>query len=333
MLASRLSEDPATRVVVLEAGGRDRGMMIHMPLGVGKVWNDPRFNWSYQSDPEPHLGGRSIYHPRGKVVGGGSSINMMAYVRGHRGDFDRWRQAGLAGWSYADLLPYFKRAEAFQDRSDPWHGADGPWRIRTTDIADPVIDAFFAAARSAGYSETPDYNGAVQDGYARLQVNVHRGRRQSMAVAYLRPALRRPNVALRVRAHASRVLLEDGRAVGVEYVQDGETRRVRAEREVVLSGGAINSPQLLMLSGVGPGRHLAEHGVAVARDRPGVGGNLQDHPSIGVEYRYASPSRFHRDLRMDRLLAHAVRAWLFGTGRAAAPPSSLTGFFKSRPEL
>ena len=333
VLANRLTEDGTSRVLVLEAGDRDSSMLIHMPLGVGKVWNDPRFNWSYMSEPEPTLGGRRVFHPRGKVLGGGSSINMMAYVRGNRGDFDRWRQMGLAGWSYDDVLPYFKRAESFEDKNNPYHGTDGPWKIRTTDIADPIIDTLFGAIRSAGYPETPDYNGAVQEGFARLQVNIHRGRRQSAAVAYLHPAMQRPNLELEVRAHVTRILFEDGRAAGVEYRRDGETHRVRVEREVVLAGGAINSPQVLMLSGIGPGDHLAETGVEVASERAQVGGNLQDHPSIGVEYEYATPSRFHRDLRMDRLALHAVRARLFGTGRVATPPSSLTGFFKSRPDL
>lgn len=333
VLANRLSEDGANRVLVLEAGGRDDSLLIHLPVGVGKVWNDPRFNWSYMSEPEPNLNGRRMYHPRGKVLGGGSSINMMAYVRGHAGDFDRWRQMGLGGWSYDDVLPYFKRAESFEDAGNPYHGADGPWKIRTNRVADPVIDTFLEAVRSAGYPETPDYNGAVQDGFARLQINVDRGRRQSTAVAYLRPAMRRPNVRVETGAHVSRILLDGGRAVGVEYLRDGGTVRVKAEREVVLAGGSINSPQVLMLSGIGPGDHLAEVGVATERELPQVGSNLQDHPSIGVEYGYAAPSQFHRDLRMDRLLVNGIRAKLFGAGPFALPPSSLTGFFRSRPDL
>lgn len=333
VLAHRLSEDGKNRVLVLEAGDRDKSLMIHLPLGVGKVWHDPRFNWSYMSEPEPHLGGREIFHPRGKVLGGGSSINMMAYVRGNHGDFDRWRQMGLAGWGYDDVLPYFKRAESFEDKTNPYHGTDGPWKIQTTDVADPIIDTFFEAVDQAGYSQTPDYNGAKQEGFARLQVNVHRGRRQSTAVAYLHPALQRPNVDLEVRAHVTRILFEDGRAVGVEYRQDGALHQVRASREVILSGGAINSPQVLILSGIGPGAHLAENGIETQLNRADVGGNLQDHPSIGLEYRYAKRSQFHKDLRLDRLALHVARAKLFGTGRVATPPSSLTGFFKSRPEL
>lgn len=333
VLANRLSEDGANQVLVLEAGARDDNLLIHLPVGVGKVWNDPRFNWSYMSEPEPNLNGRRMYHPRGKVLGGGSSINMMAYVRGHSGDFDRWRQMGLGGWSYDDVLPYFKRAESFEDADNPYHGADGPWKIRTNRVVDPIIDTFLEAVRSAGYPETPDYNGAVQDGFARLQINVDRGRRQSTAVAYLRPAMQRSNVRVETGAHVSRILLDGGRAVGVEYLRDGGMTRVKVEREVVLAGGSINSPQVLMLSGIGPGDHLAEVGVATERELPQVGSNLQDHPSIGVEYRYATPSRFHRDLRMDRLLLNGIRAKLFGAGPFALPPSSLTGFFRSRPDL
>jgi choline dehydrogenase-like flavoprotein len=333
VLAARLSEDAEASVLVLEAGERDRNWLLHVPIGVGKVWHDARFNWSYMSEPEPNLGGRQIFHPRGKVVGGSSSINMMAYVRGHRGDYDRWRQKGLAGWSYADVLPYFKRAQTFAEAETEFHGTDGPWNIRTNDIDDPIIDTFFEAARTAGYARADDYNGAVQDGFARLQVNVHEGRRHSAAGAYLHPSLARPNLELEVQAHVTRVVFEGSRAVGVEYVQRGQTHGVTAEREVILSGGAINSPQILMLSGVGPGDHLAEMGIDTIHDLAGVGGNLQDHPATGIEYRYAHPSRYHRELRLDRLCVNMARAHLFGTGPAALPPSSVTGFIKSRPEL
>ena len=332
VLSARLSADGA-RVLVLEAGDHDRNWLLHIPIGVGKVWHDPRFNWSYMSEPEPNLGGRQIFHPRGKVVGGSSSINMMAYVRGNRGDYDRWRQMGLDGWAYADVLPYFKRAQSFAEASTEFHGSDGPWNIQTTDIDDPIIDTFFEAARGAGYELAEDYNGAVQDGFARLQVNVHQGRRRSAAVAYLHPSLGRPNLDLEVAAHVTRVVFDGSRAVGVDYVQGGATHRVMAEREVILSGGAINSPQVLMLSGVGPADHLAEIGIEPVHDLAGVGGNLQDHPAIGIEYRYARRSRYHRELRLDRLTLNMARAHLFGTGPAATPPSSVTGFIKSRPGL
>ncbi len=238
VLSARLSADGA-RVLVLEAGDHDRHWLLHVPIGVGKVWHDARFNWSYMSEPEPNLGDRQIFHPRGKVVGGSSSINMMAYVRGHRGDYDRWRQMGLDGWAYDDVLPYFKRAQSFAEASTEFHGTDGPWNIQTTDIDDPIIETFFEAARSAGYELAEDYNGAVQDGFAKLQVNVHQGRRRSAAVAYLHPSLSRPNLDLEVAAHVTRVVFDGTRAVGVDYVQGGTTHRVLVEREVILSGGVI----------------------------------------------------------------------------------------------
>ena len=333
VLTHRLSENGDNRVLTLEAGDRDKSFMIHMPLGVGQVWHDPKFNWSYESEPEPHADNRRLFHPRGKVLGGSSSINMMAYVRGNHGDYDRWRQKGMAGWSFDDVLPYFKRAEAFQDGDDPYHGSDGPWKIRTTDVQDPIFDSFFDAIEQAGYKKVSDYNGASQEGFARLQVNAVNGRRQSAAVAYLRPAMQRPNVDVQVRAHVNRVVIESGRAVGIEYMQDGKTHSVRAEKEVILAGGAINSPQVLMLSGIGPGGHLSEMGIDVVHDLPGVGEDLQDHPAIGLEYTYKGNSQFHRDLRLDRLTFHVARVKLFGTGMAASPPSSLTGYVKSRPDL
>ena len=333
VLTHRLSENGDNRVLTLEAGDRDKSFMIHMPLGVGQVWHDPKFNWSYESEPEPHANNRRLFHPRGKVLGGSSSINMMAYVRGNHGDYDRWRQKGMAGWSFDDVLPYFKRAEAFQDGDDPYHGSDGPWKIRTTDVQDPIFDSFFDAIEQAGYKKVSDYNGASQEGFARLQVNAVNGRRQSAAVAYLRPAMQRPNVDVQVRAHVNRVVIESGRAVGIEYMKDGKTHSVRAEKEVILAGGAINSPQVLMLSGIGPGGHLSEMGIDVVQDLPGVGEDLQDHPAIGLEYTYKGNSQFHRDLRLDRLTFHVARVKLFGTGMAASPPSSLTGYVKSRPDL
>lgn len=333
VLTNRLSADGQNTVLTLEAGDRDKSFMIHMPLGVGQVWHDPKFNWSYESEPEPHADNRRLFHPRGKVLGGSSSINMMAYVRGNHGDYDRWRQKGLTGWSFDDVLPYFKRAESFQDGGDAYHGSDGPWKIRTTDVQDPIFDAFFEAVESAGYKKAPDYNGASQEGFARLQVNAVNGRRQSAAVAYLRPAMKRPNVDVQVQAHVNKVLVENGRAVGIEYTQHGRTRTVRAAKEIILSGGAINSPQVLMLSGIGPGAHLSEMGIDVVHDMAGVGSDLQDHPAVGVEYRYAQESKFHRDLRLDRLTYHVARVKLFGTGMAASPPSSLTGYVKSREGL
>ncbi len=336
VLANRLSAGGA-RVLVLEAGGPDKSWLIHVPLGVGKVWRAPDFNWSYTSDPEPNLDGREVFHPRGRVLGGSSSINMMAYVRGHRGDYERWHQKGLDGWSYADLLPYFRRAEIFEDPSEdpsnPYHGSDGPLTIETSRIDDPLIDIFLEAAVSAGYGLTADYNGATQEGFARLQSNIRNGKRCSAAVAYLHPAVAAGWVRVETGALATGLVLESDRAAGVRYTKDGRSRTALAGTDVILSGGAINSPQLLMLSGVGPAEHLAEHGIGAALDRPGVGANLQDHPSIGLEYNYAVPSTFHRKLRFDRLAFNMVRAHSFGAGPASRAPSSATAFVRSRPEI
>ena len=331
VLAYRLSADGAS-VLVLEAGGPDKSWLIHVPLGVGKVWNGPRFNWSHTSDPEPNLGGREIFHPRGKVLGGSFSINMMAYVRGHRGDFDRWRQMGLDGWAYADVLPYFKRAETFEDPHNDFHGSDGPLTVETSRVDDALVDIFLEAAQQAGYALTPDYNGAQQEGFARLQLSVRNGRRCSAAVAYLHPAVAEGGVAVETGGHVTRVLFEGDAACGVEYFKDGRIRTARAEREVILAGGAINSPQLLMLSGIGPAGHLAEMGVETRLDRQAVGGNLQDHPAIGNDYRHAERSKFHRELRLDRLSLSMVRAHLFGTGFASIAPSAATAFVKSGQE-
>ena len=333
VLANRLSAVPENRVLVIEAGKPDRNWLIHIPLGVGKVWKDDAHNWSYMSEPEPNLDGRQIFHPRGKVVGGSSSINMMAYVRGHRGDYDRWRQMGLDGWAYEDVLPYFKKSESFEDPSNTYHGDSGPLSVQTSNQENPLLDAFLASGESAGYSVTDDYNGEVQEGFARLQSSIRNGRRCSAAVAYLHPALTRPNLELRTGAHVSRLLFEGTRAVGLEYVKDGKSHQVHADADVILSGGSINSPQVLMTSGIGPADHLREMGIDTVHDLAGVGENLQDHPAIGIEILFSSKSEFHKRLRLDRLAMDMIRAHLFATGPAAQPPSGGTAFVKTRPEL
>jgi choline dehydrogenase-like flavoprotein len=333
VLAARLGEDASRRILVLEAGGPDKNWLLHLPIGFGKVWRAERFNWSYQSEPEPHLDGRRIFHPRGRVVGGSSSINVMAYVRCHPNDYDRWPQLGMPGWSFADVLPYFKRAESFADGGDEFHGGDGPLQTRRNRVQDPVFDAFMAAGAALGYSANDDYNGAEQEGFGRLQHTIGNGRRSSAARAYLHPALRRGNIRLEVEAQVTRVVFEGGRAVGVEYVQRGTRHMVRADREIILAGGAINSPQLLMLSGIGPGDRLREHGIDVRVDLPGVGDNLWDHPLIYTEYEGTVQSDFHRQLRLDRIALSLVQAALFGTGFATRLPSTGTAFVRSTPDL
>jgi 4-pyridoxate dehydrogenase len=331
VLANRLGEDASKSILVLEAGGHDRHWLLRLPIGVAKVWNAPRFNWAYQSEPEPFADNRSIYHPRGKVVGGSSSINMMAYVRGNHRDFDRWRQKGLDGWSYADVLPYFKRAEHWEGGGSTYRGSRGPLRTQKGRAQDPVFTALVAAAPQLGYRVNDDYNGASQDGFTRVQFTAGDGRRYSAARAYLHPAIARGNVALETRALVTGLLFEGKRAVGVEYLQYGNRRQARA-REVILSGGAFNSPQLLLLAGIGPAEEIARVGVTPRIDLPGVGKNLQDHTAIRLAYARKSPSRIPTELRLDRLTLSMLQAIFFGTGFAADPPGGMTAFVKSAPE-
>lgn len=332
-LAYRLGEDKDVRILVLEAGGWDKDPWIHMPLGWGKLLEERRHDWMYFTEPEPQMANRRIECARGKVVGGSSSINAMAYVRGHRGDYDRWRQMGLTGWSYADVLPYFKRSEAWEDGENPFRGGAGPLSTRKTRFNDAAVDAWIEAGKDAGYGYTEDYNGAQQDGFCRIQQTIRNGKRCSAAVAYLMPALARGNVTLETEALALRVVLEGGRAVGVEYERNGKVQIARAEREVLLSGGVINSPQLLMLSGIGAPEDLRPHGIEVKVPLNGVGKNLQDHVSGILEYSRKDTGTFKRNMRLDRLALSLPAARLFGTGFAADLPSGFMAFVKTRPEL
>ncbi len=331
VLANRLGEDRGKSILVLEAGGADNNWLLRIPVGVAKVWNAPRFNWAYQSEPEPHVDNRSIYHPRGKVVGGSSSINMMAYVRGHRRDFDRWRQLGLPGWSYADVLPYFKRAESWEGEGDAYRGKGGPLRVVKGRSQDPVFKAYLEAAPELGYRVNDDYNGADQEGFARVQFTAGGGRRFSAARAYLHPAEDRGNVSLETNCHVTRLLFEGTRVVGVEYRQYGNIRQARA-KEVIVSSGAINSPQILMLSGIGPADHLASVGITPRVALAGVGQNLQDHTAIRLAFARLTPSTITSELRLDQLTMSMLRAVFLGTGFAADPPGGMTAFVKSAPE-
>ncbi|MEO1687481.1 MAG: GMC family oxidoreductase N-terminal domain-containing protein, partial [Pseudomonadota bacterium] len=276
-LAARLSEDGTRSVVVVEHGGTDAGPFIRMPGALSYPMNMRRYDWGLRSEPEPHLGGRRLACPRGKVIGGSSSINGMVYVRGNAGDYDHWADSGAAGWSYADVLPYFLRMEDWHDGGhggDPaWRGRGGPVHVTRGSRENPLHAAFVAAGRAAGYEATADYNGEKQEGVGPMEQTVWKGRRWSSADAYLKPALKRPNCTL-VRALARRVVIEDGRATGVEVLVDDMPRTLRARAGVILAASSINSPKLLMLSGIGPAAHLAEHGIAVVADRPGVGENL-----------------------------------------------------------
>jgi 4-pyridoxate dehydrogenase len=332
-LARRLTEDPDIRVLLLEAGGWDRDPWIKIPLGWGRILEKRLHDWMYFTEPEPNANGRRIECARGKVIGGSSSINAMAYVRGNPGDYDRWAASGLTGWSYADLLPYFRRQESWEGEAGAYRGGDGPLGVGTAHYDDPIIDACLATGRSLQLPATPDYNGAQQEGIGRMQQTIRQGRRCSAAEAYLRPALRRPNLTVETGALASRIVLEGGRAVGIEYARRGSATVARAEREVILSGGVINSPQLLMLSGIGDPDALRAHGIAVAVELPGVGQNLQDHLSVLADYQRKSPGPFVAMMRLDRVALSLARAYCFGTGPFTETPSGWTGFVKSRPDV
>jgi choline dehydrogenase-like flavoprotein len=333
VLAHRLSEDPGTRVLVLEAGGPDRDPWIHIPLGWVKILMERRHDWGYFFGPEPHVDGRRIECARGKVLGGCSSTNAMAYVRGHPADFARWARTGLKDWSYAHVLPYFRRAETWEKGADAYRGGSGPLAVRQSRYDDPLIEAYVEAGRVAGYPTGVDYNGPDNLGFFRVQQTIKNGRRHSAAAAYLKPALGRPNLTLRMHALATRVVLERGRAAGVEVAHDGATRLVRAEREVLLAGGVINSAQLLMLSGVGPESDLRAHGLKTLVNSGEVGKNLQDHASAIVDYRRTAPGPFHGRMRFDRLAVDIPRAYLAGTGPATDFPSGLIAFLKTDPGL
>lgn len=333
VLANRLSADPTVSVLLLEAGGWDRDPWIHIPLGWGKILQKRLHDWNYFCEPEASVGGRSVECARGKVIGGCSSTNAMAYVRGNRLDFDRWAAAGAPGWSYDEVLPYFRRLERWEGGTSAYRGADGPVSVQTCRYQDPLIGAFAAAGKSAGHPWTDDYNGESQLGFSRLQMTIGKGRRCSSATAYLRPALGRPNLKVEVNALAQRILLEGRRAAGIEYTQGGVTHSVKAAREVLLCGGVINTPQLLMLSGVGDAEELRRHDIEVAASLPGVGRNLQDHVSVILMYHRREPGPFLAMMRYDRIGRELAKAYFLGKGFAADVPGGGVAFLKSRPEL
>ncbi len=332
-IANRLSEDKDISVLVLEAGGWDRDPWIHIPLGWGKILEKRLHDWMYFSVPEDNVDGRAVECARGKVVGGSSSINAMAYVRGNRGDYDRWAAAGLSQWSYGHALPYFQKLENWERGADDYRGQGGPLNAQFCKYKDTLMDGFAEAGISAGYDWTDDYNGAQQEGFGRLQMSIKNGRRCSGATAYLHPALKRDNIKIEIDALAHRVLFDGERAVGVEYEKDDRKITAQAEREVILSGGVINSPQLLMLSGVGQADELRSHEIDVKVDLPGVGKNLQDHVSVILMYQRKEPGPFHHMMRVDRIGRELCKAYLFGKGFAADIPGGVTAFLKSSSDL
>jgi len=332
-LAGRLTEDKGTRVLLLEAGGWDRDPWIKVPLAWPRMLAQRKHDWMYFAEPEATTGGRSLECARGRIIGGTSSINAMAYARGHHGDYDRWAASGLAGWSYARVLPYFRRQESWQGGASFYRGGDGPLATRMTRFSDPLVDAFAASGQAAGYKATADYNGAQQEGIGTWQMTVKDGRRCSAADAYLRPALKRQNLSVETHAFVSRLIFDGRRVAGVEYSRHGATVTVHAEREVILSGGVINSPQLLMLTGIGDPDELRAHGIDVKVALPGVGQNLQDHISAAVAYARKEPGPFHRAMRIDRIVTALARAYCNGEGIAADQPAGQLAFLKSRPEV
>jgi choline dehydrogenase-like flavoprotein len=333
VLANRLSEDGDANILVLEAGGRDYNPLIHVPLGLGKMHEYRMHDWGYDTEPVAQLNDRAIETMRGKVIGGSSSINVMAYVRGHPGDYDRWAQKGCTGWSFADILPYFRRCESWEEGGDAYRGTDGPLKTTRARNDDPIYDAWLIAVKEAGYTVTPDFNGAQAEGFGRSQSTISNGRRESAAVAFLRPAMKRPNVTVKVKAYVTRVLMEGTKAVGVEYKHGGQLVEVRAEAEVILSGGVFNSPHLLMLSGIGDPGHLGEFGIETKVPLKGVGKNLQDHMAVLVHYWRNDTGKFRKLMRIDRIAFAMVQAYLTGTGPATVLPGGLHGFIKTRPEL
>jgi choline dehydrogenase len=334
VLANRLSADGKNSVLLLEAGPKDSNIWIHVPLGYGKLFKDKTVNWMYQTEPEPGLNGRTVFQPRGKVLGGSSSINGLLYVRGQHEDYDRWRQHGNAGWGFDDVLPYFKKAEDQQRGADDFHGAGGPLPVSDWRHADPLSEAFVQAAAQTGIPVNPDFNGASQEGAGFFQTTTRRGRRASTAVAYLRPAKGRANLQVETSALAQRILFDGRRADAVEYRQAGTLRTARARKEILVSGGAYNSPQLLQLSGVGPAELLRAHGINVVLDAPGVGHDLQDHLQVRMVMRCS------QSITLNDIVNSPVRRILAGARYAAFRRGPLTiaagtsgAFFKTSPRL
>jgi choline dehydrogenase len=327
-LAHRLGE-AGHSVLVLEYGGSDWGPFIQMPAALSYPMNMPRYDWGFVTEPEPHLGGRRLACPRGKVLGGSSSINGMVYVRGHPRDFDTWAEMGADGWAWADVAPYFKRMETWHGpNASDWRGHDGPLHVTRGPRANPLYHAFVEAGRQAGFETTDDYNGEKQEGFGPMEQTVWRGRRWSVANAYLRPAMRRGNVRV-LRCLAERVVIADGRATGVEISRGARRETVTARREVILSASSINTPKLLMLSGIGPATHLAEHGIPVVADRPGVGANLQDHLELYIQARSRKPITLYRYFNWPWQLTIGAR-WLFlKTGLGASNQFESAAFVRS----
>ncbi|MEO9339902.1 choline dehydrogenase [Mesorhizobium sp. SB112] len=328
-MAYRLSEDGKHSVIVIEYGGTDFGPLIQMPSALSIPMNMRHYDWGFSSEPEPHLGGRVLATPRGKVMGGSSSINGMVYVRGHAHDFDHWSDAGARGWAYADVLPYFKRMEHSHGGQAGWRGTDGPLHVQRGPRLNPLYAAFADAGKQAGFEITEDYNGEKQEGFGPMEQTIHMGRRWSAANAYLRPALKRKNVKL-VKGFARRVVIENQRATGVEIEVRGQIQIVKAKREVILAASSINSPKLLMLSGIGPADHLRANGIEIVADRPGVGQNLQDHMELYIQQESILPITLYSVLNPFSKALIGARWLLFKSGLGATNHFEAAAFLRSK---
>jgi choline dehydrogenase len=332
VLANRLTASGRYRVLLLEAGGHDRNVWIHIPLGYGKLFSNSKVNWLYTSEPEAELNNRQIIQPRGKVLGGSSSINGLLYIRGQPSDFDHWRQLGNSGWSFEDVLPYFRRAEDQQRGEDTLHGVGGPLAVSDVCEPHPLCEAFVAAAQQAGFPRNDDFNGPNQEGAGYFQLTARRGRRWSTAVGYLRQARRRPNLTVVSNALASKILFSGRRAIGVEYRCGDTTRTAHANAEVIVAGGTFNSPQLLQLSGLGPAALLQSFGISVVADMPGVGADLQDHFQVRMQYRCTEPITMNDVLHSWRhRISAGLRYVLFRKGLLAIGAGYAGGFFRTSP--
>jgi choline dehydrogenase len=333
VVAARLSEDPHVTVTLIEAGRRERHPLLTMPIAFPMVMSDKRFNWGYEGEPEPFADNRRLRQPRGKGLGGSSLINGMLYARGHPRDYDEWRQLGIEGWSYDDVLTYFKRSENHWGAADHYHGKGGPLSVTKHVPDDRLFPRFMEAVNKLGYKTQIDHHGSDQEGWGSPDISIHRGRRGSTSARFLYPAMKRPNLRVITGALATRVEVQNGRAVALHYRQGGQDRRLEAARAIVLSGGTFNTPQLLLLSGIGPADELRELGVSVVHDLPGVGRNLQDHPSIGMVWHADRAATLTDELRFDRLTKSVIEWALTGKGRIANMPVTANGWIKTRPEL
>ena len=333
VLAYRLTEDPGARVLLLEAGGKDTNPWIHIPVGFVKTLDHPKVNWRFFTEPEETTGNRPIPIPRGKVLGGSSSINGMLYVRGQRQDYDVWAQLGCRGWSFEDVLPYFKKSENHQRGPSELHGVGGPLEVTDIDVQNPICDAFIKAGEQVGLPKNDDYNGWEQEGICYGQVTIKNGRRASTARTFLKPAMKRSNLKVEINAHTRRVLIEGRRAVGVEYEVGGEKRTARARGEVILAAGAVGSPHILELSGIGQAERLRGLGIEVMQDLPGVGENFQDHYIVRMQWRGSQPVTFNELSRGLPLAREVVRYALFRKGLLTLPAANVVAFVRTRPEL